>query len=234
MFKDRAFNLSLLFSSAWHLLWICLIGIIITPSVQPSNFYQEVDFLGPILEKTAFDLMVEEATPQAETLYARTTFFQEKVYLKPSGPKRKVLKEFIPGTLREDFVVSLQDYLRDKKEVSRYSVGDISTFYREKKDDAPLTVIEGSAGKREVIFKPKLTKVPRGLYGNAEKYFVKLRFFISNDGIVYDVEPLASSGYTRIDLQAVRFLRRWRFSPLSLAEKDKSTWGIVTVKVEAR
>ena len=95
MFRDRIFNLSILFSCAWHLCWISVIGVVVTPSVQPSDFYQEVNFLGPILEKTAFDLMVEGAKPQAETLYARSTLFIDNIYLKPKGPELFMDKEYI-------------------------------------------------------------------------------------------------------------------------------------------
>ena len=93
MFKDKGFNKAIIFSAAWHLFWISVIGVAIMPSVQSSSAYQEVEFLGPILEKTAFDFMVESATPQAETLYARSVLMLGAVYLKPRGPERKVLKK---------------------------------------------------------------------------------------------------------------------------------------------
>ena len=83
MFRDRAFNLSILISAVWHLFWVSAVTVIVTPTVQPSDFYQEVDFLGPILEKTAFELMVDNVKPQAETLYARSTLLINNIYLKP-------------------------------------------------------------------------------------------------------------------------------------------------------
>ncbi|MBN1354067.1 MAG: hypothetical protein JW994_05330, partial [Candidatus Omnitrophica bacterium] len=117
MFRDRDFNMAIAFSTMWHLFWISAIGIVIPPSVQPNNVYQEVDFLGPILEKTAFDILSEKATVHTETLYAKTALFVDKVYLKPKGPERKVMKKFMPSSFRERFTFSLKEYIKDAKEI---------------------------------------------------------------------------------------------------------------------
>jgi hypothetical protein len=222
---------AILFSTVWHLFWMTAIGIIVTPSVQPSDVYQEVGFLGPILEKTAFDLMVEEVTPQAETLYAKSTFFLDSVYLKPEGPGRKVLKEFKPrGFLNR--LAFLKNFIENRKETPLYAAGSMRPSYaKPDRKELPLT-LEGPAGKREIIFKPEPPRIPRGLYGDAEEYRVRLKFFVSADGIVYDLKPVVSSGCPEIDLRTIRFLKRWRFSPLSVVEKKKPpAWGIATVKV---
>ncbi|MFH1594330.1 MAG: energy transducer TonB [Candidatus Omnitrophota bacterium] len=232
MFKDRTFNLSILFSVCWHLFWIVLIGIIVTPAVQTSDVYQEVVFLGPILEKTAFDLMVEGVKPQAETLYSRTAVYLDRIYLKPEGPSRKVSKEFIPDAILNRFSFSLRDYFKDKKDTPLYFAEDIriARFDELSEREEPASV-QGPAKEREIIFKPDGPTVPRGLYSDVDTYTVRLKFFISNNGIVYDVEPVVSSGSPGIDLEALRFLKRWRFSPDNLENKDKSAWGVVTVEV---
>lgn len=235
MFKDRTFNLSILFSSIWHLFWISSIGIVVTPGTQPASCYQEVNFLGPILEKTAFELMVEEVTPQAETLYAKTALFLDNVYLKPKGPERKVLKEFTPDVMRDRFTFSLREFIKDTKEIPLYFAEDVRISYRKTDNKAPLTSIEGPAGKKEIIFKPASLTVPRSLYGGHKEYMVKLKFFVSKSGVVHGIEPIVSSGYPEIDLKAIRFLRGWRFNPLSLAENEKSSaWGITKVRIEAK
>ena len=168
------------------------IGIIVTPSVQPSDVYQEVDFLGPILGKTAFDLMVEEATPQAETLYAKSTLFMDRVYLKPEGPRRKVLKEFKPRGFLNRFAF-LKNFMKNKKETPLHVAEGMRPSYEKAgKKELPLT-LEGPAGEREIIFKPEPPRVPRGLYGDAREYRVRLKFFVSADGITYDLKPGRSS-----------------------------------------
>ena len=237
MFRDKEFNLSILFSSIWHLFWICVIGIVITPSVQTSDVYQEVSFFGPILEKTAFDIMVDEVIPQAETLYARSAVFVDKIYLKPEGPERKTVKEFTLGAIRDKITFSLHGYVKDAKEIPVYFSEDIPMVYAgsgKTVNADSLQKVEGPAGEREVIFKPEAVTISRGLYRGADEYLIKLKFFVSGNGIVYDVNPVISSGYPEVDIQAIRFVKRWRFSPLSVFEEDESTWGIVTLKVDAR
>ncbi|MGB2705546.1 MAG: TonB family protein [Candidatus Omnitrophota bacterium] len=233
MFKDRIFNLSILFSTVWHLFWISLIGIIVTPSVQPSNVHQEIDFLGPILEKTAFDLMVENVKPQAETLYASSALFPDKVYLKPKGPGRKVRKGFMPEALPDRFIFSLREYVKDTREIPLYLAQGLE-IARRSAGDKKSPAVEGPAAERGIIFKPNFPAVPRGLYGDNEEYAVKLKFFVSDNGLVYDVEPVLSSGFPEIDMEATKFLKRWRFSPSGAAKEAKSRWGVVTITVEAR
>jgi TonB family protein len=179
--------------------------------------------------------MVEEATPQAETLYAKSALFLDRIYLKPKGPRRKVLKKSAAaGGLFHRFAF-LKGFTKEAKEMPLYVTEDIRPAYgRVKREKAPLS-LEGPAGKREIIFKPAPPTVPRGLYGEAKEYRVRLKFFVSNDGMVYDLKPIVSSGYPDIDLRTIRFLKRWRFSPLSVVEKEKgAAWGTVTVRLEKK
>jgi len=234
MFRNKIFNRALLFSSLWHLFWIFAVIIVVTPTVQPSTIYQEVGFLGPILEKTAFDFMLEGIVPQAETLYARDVAFIDNVYLKPKGPKRKVLKEVIPKIKKENFSFVLEKYLKGSKEIPIYVSEKIKMMYASQKPNGSLSQIDGPAGKRDIVFKPGPLRVLPGLYGDSDEYTVKLKFFVSNKGIVRDIEPVISSGYPEVDMKAVKFLKNWRFSSLSAAKRDKLDWGAVTIKIKAK
>jgi len=208
---------------------------VVTPIVQQSNAFQEVDFLGPILEKTAFDLMLEEAKPQAETLYAREALFLDEANLKPAGPERKVLKASMPIEALDRFDFALRDYMTDIKEIPLCFVDDTRSFYgKAKKDIAVPSRIEGPAASREIIFKPESLTMPPGLYSGENEHTVKLKFYVSDKGIVRDVEPVISSGYPEIDMAAMKSIRRWRFSPLSIVEKENPMWGTVTLKIGAR
>jgi len=234
MFKNRNLNLAIMFSTAWHLFWMTAIGVIVTPSVQPSNIYQEVGFLGPILEKTAFDLMVEEVKPQTETLYSKSTLFLDKIYLKPRGPKRKVLKEFTSGPVVDTYA-RVEILMKGAKETPFLIPSGIRPTYIKTDRDGKPFLLEGPIREREIIFRPSGLKITPGLYGDQDEYKVKIKFFVANDGMVYDLKPVVSSGYPGIDILAIRHIKRWRFSPLSFVEKDKrAVWGAVTFKVVAR
>ena len=234
MFNDKAFNLSILFSVAWHLFWISAICIVITPTVQPSDLYQEVDFLGPILEKTAFDLLTEQASAKAETLYARTTLFAENVYLKPKGPERKVLGDSMPDSALERFAFVMREYVKGKTETPFY-FSEVRELYRKTEKSPASPLIDGPASLRGIIFRPGPISIPKGVYDNQDGYDVKLRFVLTADGIVRNVEPVISSGYPEIDLQAAEFLKKWRFAPSQLSGSKKDTaWGITTIKLKAK
>ena|GEM_PF-1220202 len=230
---DRIFNLSIIFSTVWHLFWICAIGIVVTPSVQPTGVHQEIGFLGPILEKTAFDLLTENAKPQAETLYASSALFHDKAYLRPEGPARKVRKESLPEALPDKFVFYLREHVNDMREIPPYLAYAVGGK-RYTSDNKGAFEPEGPAAERAVIFKPDFPAVPAGLYGDCEKYTVKLKFFLSDKGLVYDVMPVVSSGFPEVDMEAMKFLRRWRFSPSDVRKKHESGWGILAITVETR
>ena len=240
MFKDKIFNIVFVFSFGWHVFWISAIDVIVAPSPDLRSGFQEVDFLGPILEKTAFEIMAEEVKVQAETLYSSSAcFFLDRVYLKAQGPKRKILKEFIPDGVFNRFGFSAQDHIGDAKETPMYFAEDRRMVVPPagstgRGEMATPTLIEGPARRREIIFKPRVPVVPRGRYGNAEGYSVKLKFCLLPNGVVRYAEPVTSSGYPRIDLEAVKFLKGWRFSPSSLVEREKSSIGTVNVKIMAR
>ena len=231
MFRDGKLNLAVVFSTVWHLFWIFAIGIVVTPNVRSNNVYQEVDFLGPILEKTAFDLMVDQATPKAETLYSSSILLSESIYLKPQGPRRRIPEA--PGQVfMSKRFAFIKNHGKDKKEIPRYIAENIRNFVSKPNEAKPASAVEGPARKREVIFKPKALVIPRGIYGDQENYRLELKFFVANNGIVYDAIPAISSGYPEIDLVAIRFLKRWRFSPLSATDgHSRDAWGTVTVMV---
>jgi TonB family protein len=232
VFTKRLLGISILISTAWHLFWIFAIGIVVTPTVETTNLYNQVEFLGPILEKTAFDLMTEDINPQSETLYATSSLFGGEFVLRPKGPDRKILMETAPINTPDKFFFILRDYIKSSEKASLYLIDDPATRYMEDDKDKKIdSFIEGPAGEREIIFQSNPITVPKGLYGKNDEYFVRLRFILSNNGIVREIQPILSSGYPEIDLLAVNMLKKWRFSPLSSNKKDNEAWGAVVIRI---
>ena len=80
--RDRYYLFfSMAFSAACHFLCLSLICIVITPNLKIRDQFTEVTFLGPILEKTAFEMMVEESEPRTETLYRTQAMRKSEEYL---------------------------------------------------------------------------------------------------------------------------------------------------------
>jgi len=71
MFKDRTFNTAILLSVAWHIFWLSIITVVVTPKESKAIKFPKVSFLGPILEKGALEVR----------LALRERSFLEKRYL---------------------------------------------------------------------------------------------------------------------------------------------------------
>ena len=233
MFTKRLLGISILISTVWHLFWIFAIGIVVTPTVETSNLYNQVEFLGPILEKTAFDLMTEGINPQSETLYATSSLFGGDFILRPKGPDRKILMKTVHTGAPDRFFFILRDYIKNSEKVPLYLSEDPAARYMEKREKKSDALIEGPAGDREIIFKPEPVIVSKGLYSANKEYFVRLRFILSKNGIAREIEPILSSGYPEIDLLAVNALKKWRFSPLNSYKEDNDSWGAVVIRISS-
>ena len=232
MFTNKIFGIAILLSSLWHLFWISAVEIVVTPTINPGGDYQEVDFIGPILEKTAFDFMAETSARYGETQYSVSSiFFMDKVYLAASGPKRNILKKTVPYRALDRFTFNLEGYVKKSKEIPFYMAAE-KDFILLEEEEAPD--VKGPVKQREIIYKPDPPVVSLGAGGASEIYTVQVRFSISHNGIVYRAEPMVSSGQPKIDLAAIRYVREWRFSPLSLVEREENNWGVATVNIMSR
>ena len=232
MFTNKIFGIAIVISSVWHLFWISAVEIVVTPTINTSSDYQEVSFLGPILEKTAFDIMSDEYAHYGEARYATSSiFFLDKVHLKAAGPKRDVLNKSVPVRALDRFTFNLQGYINDAKEIPFYMADEKDFILIEEKE---MPEVKGPVREREIIYKPDAPLVEAASYGSGEVYSTQVKFAVSHNGIVYRAEPMVSSGHPKIDIIAIRHIREWRFSPLSLVERDQNNWGIATVTIKTR
>ncbi|MBL7158583.1 MAG: hypothetical protein ISS91_03650 [Candidatus Omnitrophica bacterium] len=232
MFANKIFGVTILISSVWHLFWISAVEIVVTPTINSGCDYQEVNFLGPILEKTAFDIMADDYAHYGEARYAASSiFFLDRAHLKAAGPKRHILDRNVPEKALNRFTFNLQGYINDAKEIPFYMAEQKDFILLEEKE---MPKVEGPVKGREIIHKPDSPVVASESYGANATYSVEVRFAISHNGIVYRAEPLVSSGQPKIDIIAIRHVREWRFSPLSLVEREENNWGVVTVIIKSR
>ncbi|MCS7181435.1 MAG: energy transducer TonB [bacterium] len=85
-------------------------------------------------------------------------------------------------------------------------------------------IIEGPIGTRKIIYKEKieypLWAQKKGIEGK-----IKIKFWVTPDGKVYNSEIFLSSGYPEIDIFAESKFKKWLFEPI---KTDKEVWGIIT------
>lgn len=99
--------------------------------------------------------------------------------------------------------------------------------------------IEGEARERTVLLKPPfpvyqslLSTTQEDIIGKYCK--VRLKIVITPDGRVKSVEKLVSSGSPKIDLMAIRYVKKWSFAPLKPDQPQNDQEGtlLLTLKAE--
>ena len=211
MFNNRVFNIAFLISLTWHFTCMATVNIVVLPGKYKIRDMSSVSFLGPILEKTALDIIMANKPVAVTTSYQRDLRYMHSV-----GRKDELRLEENsnrPMTIQGDDIGKALSRLprKDKKVLDfarRTAVSDIYTVEPEK--------VSGNILERELIYRPEKPKLPSWIEGNA--FNLELEFFISAQGEVREVIPVAASGSTEVDLIGIRYLKAWRFAPLSKAK----------------
>src|SRR3989338_808574 len=58
IFKDPIFNFAIFISVTWHIFWICMISVVVTPKEASPIKFSKVSFLGPILERGVLEVKI--------------------------------------------------------------------------------------------------------------------------------------------------------------------------------
>jgi len=182
---------------------------IVTPKdVGRMRAYTRVDFLGSILRKTAFDIMLEDTGKSLIGSYDDALVDIESTYLDVN------VTRVDPGGYRtSDYFDNILDSLLVK-------------FLAGKKISPDIVRLSGSFGGkagslskgllnagRKVIYRPQKPLVEGKLYGYEERFKVKVKIFIEPDGKVKKAEPVNTTGFLEIDSTAVKFVKGWIFEP---------------------
>lgn len=187
--------------------------------------YSKVYFLGPILEKTAFELMLEGSPMRFEAMYMKPVIPQYvfEVEIEASGATH--LKPILGLSSSSIFNFSLKDVIREDKATVPYFFKGASFASKHIEFDSPLK-------ERAVIFKPEeIPKVPMWITQEEESFKIELEFTVSPNGIIEEVRPIVSSGYPNVDVIGMDYLKRWRFAPLEPSEEQKDQSGRIEVEL---
>lgn len=84
--------------------------------------------------------------------------------------------------------------------------------------------IKGPAAERRVVFRPP----PIGVEIGAEAD-IELKFWVLPDGNVGRVVPLRK-GDAKLEDEAMRYIKKWRFTPLGKEGPQEEQWGTVAIK----
>ncbi len=89
-------------------------------------------------------------------------------------------------------------------------------------------IVSGPVSRRNILRKIK-PDYPAWAEEAGVEGEVKLRFWVSPEGRVTEVELERTSGYPDFDSRAMEALKKYIFSPLSADEERKDQWGTITI-----
>ena len=79
MFTNRAFNTAFIISLACHLICMFTVNIVILPGRYKIRELTSVSFLGPILEKTALEIILANKPIAVTTSYQRDLKYRHSI-----------------------------------------------------------------------------------------------------------------------------------------------------------
>ncbi len=197
-------------SLAAHLFFMTAVRVVAPDDLFESEPFTRVTFLGSILEKTAFDIMIEEKSGGGSS----PGVFQSKGAgggdLNVPPPVMDTVSPRMPFYSKSDMFSMARYTLPSEKAPPSGISGSGSP--------APPGVFLGrlfprTSGGRGVLSRPSPPVILRGLYGDREFFSVSVKGHVDSRGSVTGAEVARTSGYSFVDMEALKYFRQWKFDP---------------------
>ncbi|MDD5440547.1 MAG: hypothetical protein PHS37_10225 [Candidatus Omnitrophica bacterium] len=211
-------------SLVWHVACSVLFGISISPESSVRPKYGQINFLGPLLEKTAFEKMVVERHQPGETLDRVPFLIKSEQSLDNTGPVRHeenyVFRNDVkPGAERSLAAPERETALVPVRQGLYYNVGGTDRS------------IEGPLRDRPILYRPGMPDSVKMLMIEPGVVITRFRIVVSAEGYVTTVVPVLSSGNIKIDTGCAATLKQWRFAPRT-GVHGEDAWGLVTLEIK--
>ena len=220
---NKSFLIAILISFSIHLFWIFSINVVVPGKTMIEKVYTQIEFLGSILGKTAFDIMLERSDPYGISYQEKASLGQDE-FLETNNEKRNI---FIGGA--ETFYEKYFDSVIYSSLLAKKVLPDIFLKQNElrRNEYYSYDIHEG----RKVIYKPVHPLLNRGKYGGNDVFNIKLKVLISPAGNVKMLEPINTTGYPEVDMIAMKYFKGWIFEPL-IDSYDYDGWMEIEVLIE--
>ena len=184
------------------------VNIVVLPGRYRARTLTSVSFLGPILGKTALEIILANKPVAVRMTYQRDLKYMHTISEKETPYLENDIKKHIGGRVEDDMYDTFDRRLRRRKEVPGIYT---KVMGRE---------VNFKRSKREVIYKPKKPALPAWIDATSS-FKLELEFIVSAEGEVKEVIPAISSGNPEVDLIGIRYLKNWRFAPLASGLEQK-------------
>ena len=208
---SRTLRIALLISIGVHIVAMSAVTIITPDDLFRTQPYTKVDFLGSILKKSVFDIMMEEgpgvATP---AMYDEGAGIQDDRHLEVSVRRRQTAAVELPKELEKSIDMEIISTFEEIKIVPDVTLGFEGGGFSSM---GWMPDLENTAAnwQRKVVYRPEAPFIMPGLYGYADEYHLKVKVLVSSEGRVLKVEPITTTGYPELDLTASEYVRGWIF-----------------------
>ena len=205
---DRNLKIALLLSLSVHIVSISVFAIISPESMKVRKPYTKVTFLGPLLNKTAFDIMLENVKPVFKTTYRHAMSTPDSNYLDICVEKYQSKIEDVPRLFSE-YNDKIIYYLKGSKSIPGFDPE--KTYLMNSFNGVP----ERAKRERKIVHKPEMPLIMKGRYGDKDFFIISVRVQIDVEGNVKAAEPLTTTGYPQLDMDAVEYVNGWLFESKS-------------------
>lgn len=205
---------ALILSVLAHFFFMTFVTVVAPEDFFKTEPFTRVTFLGPILEKTAFDIMVagEGGVSGGREALVPEGFLNPDLHQALSEKDDAIPARYI--SVGTEVLRRVDKYLVPEKLAPRfYSRGQYSGTAPEGQSGPER--LADQYGGRKVLFRPPTPLV--AVDGIAvKKYFtVKLSAAVTVSGDVIDVSVARTSGYLFADSEAMKYLRAWKFQSVN-------------------
>ncbi len=222
---NGGFRKALLLSLSVHIAVMSLV-LIVTPQISSRTpTYTRVDFLGPILGKTAFDFLLENAEPLTMMRYNDPAISVPGEDLEIKAPKKTLRSGMMPKDLGKDMDEKVLEALSGTKVIPEVDMG----FRSGGKNGEGGSFGRGERSARKVIYKTKSDAEILDFSGGRDLK-IKVKALVDTAGKVKNTEPVSTTGDLRLDIAVAKLVREWIFEPRSSLEAEDE-WVVVEVVV---
>ncbi len=205
---SRNLRIALAISISIHIFFMSAFLIVPPKNLGRNKAYSKVEFLGPILEKTAFDIMLESSSGATKTSYnlGQKVFDAESLKVKFPG-KRDVSRKMMPEVNKDMDVIAAKS-IRGNKSIPEFLlevVGKSALFKKE------------VLSERKIINNLPPLAVAKDEYGDKLQFSILMKVLVNSDGAVVRAEPVTTSGYPQLDFMAAKYVKGWIFEPKAVS-----------------
>lgn len=240
MFKDKQFNKAFLISLSWHIFLLFFVTIIVLPANFKLARTSTVSFLGPILGKTAFEMMVDQQPRLKGTSFTQPFYSNSGVIAPAAGAADRLRFDKVFGPVKKAGGAGTKELFGNSKIVPSFKQVESAPAVENKamlQDNSGLS-IKGPLAGREIIFRPAPPALQRRVEAaDQDSFGIELRLTVLPDGAVSEASLLASSGYPDIDLEAINYVKTFKFLPVTPGEagsKSAAQTGTLRLDLKSR